>query len=392
MTEKNKMREEFLPFSQPAINQDDIDGVVEVLKSGWITTGPKTSAFEKAFREYLGAEYSVSLASGTAGMHLVLMALGLNPGDEVITPSMTWGSTINLLMILGLKPVFADIDRKTLMVTPESIKKVLTDKTRAIIPVHFGGAPFDLDPIRALAAERDIILVEDAAHGLGARYKGDLIGKRGTAVFSFHPIKNITTGEGGMVVSDNQDIAEKIRILKFHGLAKDAWQRYSRDGKSQVEIILPGFKYNMTDIQSSLGLTQLARVEELNAQRRKLSELYDRLLVDVSGISHVQSPAYSHQNSYHLYIVILDIDRLTITRDQFVEELKKKNIGTGIHFRPVHTQEYYREKAGYQRGLLPETEWVGDRLFSLPLFPFMIEQDVEDVVNALQEVLNEFKK
>ncbi len=330
------MRSEFLPFSQPAINQDDIDGVVEVLKSGWITTGPKTAAFEEAFCKYLGAEYSVSLTSATAGMHLTLMTLGLNPGDEVITPSMTWGSTINLLMILGLKPVFADIDRRTLMVTPESIKKVLTDKTRAIIPVHFAGAPVDLDPIREIAAQRDIVLIEDAAHGLGARYKGDLIGKTGTAVFSFHPIKNITTGEGGMVVSDNQDIAEKVRILKFHGLAKDAWQRYSRDGKSQVEIIMPGFKYNLTDIQSSLGLTQLARVEELNDRRGELSALYDRLLSDISGISHIESPAYPHKNSYHLYIVILDIDRLTITRDQFVDRLKEKNIGTGIHFRPVH--------------------------------------------------------
>ena len=386
------MRSEFLPFSQPAINQDDIDGVVEVLKSGWITTGPKTAAFEEAFRKYLGADYSVSLTSATAGMHLVLLALELNPGDEVITPSMTWGSTINLLTLLGLKPVFADIDRRTLMVTPESIKKVLTDKTRAIIPVHFAGGPVDLDPIREIAAERDIILIEDAAHGLGTRYKGELIGKTGTAVFSFHPIKNITTGEGGMVVSDNQDIAEKVRILKFHGLAKDAWQRYSRNGKVQVEIIMPGFKYNLTDIQSSLGLTQLARVEELNTRRGELSALYDRLLADISGISHIQSPSYPHKNSYHLYIVLLDIDRLTVTRDQFVDELKKRNIGTGIHFRPVHTQEYYRETAGYQRGSLPETEWVGDRLFSLPLFPSMSEEDVKDVANALQEVLNEFRK
>jgi UDP-4-amino-4-deoxy-L-arabinose-oxoglutarate aminotransferase len=392
MMEKNKMRSEFLPFSQPAINQDDIDGVVEVLKSGWITTGPKTAAFEEAFRDYLGADYSVSLTSATAGMHLVLLTLGLNPGDEVITPSMTWGSTINLLTLLGAKPVFADIDRHTLMVTPESIKEVLTDKTRAIIPVHFAGAPVDLDPIREIASERNIILIEDAAHGLGTRYKGELIGKTGTAVFSFHPIKNITTGEGGMVVSDDQDIAEKVRILKFHGLAKDAWQRYSREGKSQVEIIAPGFKYNMTDIQSSLGLTQLARVEDLNDRRGELSALYDRLLADVRGISHIQSPSYPHKNSYHLYIVILDIDRLTITRDEFVDELKKRNIGTGIHFRPVHTQEYYRETAGYQRGSLPETEWMGDRLFSLPLFPTMSEEDVKDVVEAISETLEEVRK
>ncbi len=386
------MRSEFLPFSQPAINQDDIDGVVEVLKSGWITTGPKTAAFEKAFSEYLGAKYSVSLSSGTAGMHLTLMALELNPGDEVITPSMTWGSTINLLMILGLKPVFADIDRQTLMVTPESVRAVLSDKTKAIIPVHFAGAPVDLDPLRELASERGLILIEDAAHALGTRYRGEPIGKAGTAVFSFHPIKNITTGEGGMVVTDNEGLAEKVRILKFHGLAKDAWQRYSRNGKVQVEIIMPGLKYNLTDIQSSLGLTQLARVDELNAKRGELADIYDRQLAGIEGIIPTRAPEYPHQNSHHLYIVLLDLNQVTITRDQFLDELKKRNIGTGIHFRPVHTQDYYRAVEGYGRGLLPETEWVGDRLFSLPLFPFMAEQDVIDVADALREVLHEFRK
>ncbi len=384
------MRETFLPFSQPAINQDDIDGVVEVLKSGWITTGPKTAAFEKAFLDYLGAKYAVSLTSATAGMHLALMALGLDPGDEVITPSMTWGSTVNLLILLGLKPVFADIDRGTLMVTPETVREVISGRTRAVIPVHFAGAPIDLDPFRALADERELILLEDAAHALGTRYREEAVGSTGTAVFSFHPIKNITTGEGGMVVTDDQELAEKVRILKFHGLAKDAWQRYSRNGKSQVEIIMPGFKYNLTDIQSSLGLTQLARVEELNRKRGELSALYDQHLAGIEEIAHIQSPPYPHRNSYHLYIVLLDIDRLAITRDQFLEELKKRNIGTGIHFRPIHTQEYYRTTGGYRRGLLPETEWVGDRLFSLPLFPAMNEQDVMDVAEAIKDTVKEF--
>ncbi|MDP8214022.1 MAG: aminotransferase class I/II-fold pyridoxal phosphate-dependent enzyme [Candidatus Euphemobacter frigidus] len=386
------MRATFLPFSQPAINQTDIDGVVEVLKSGWITTGPKTAAFEEAFRAYLGAGYSVSLSSGTAGMHLVLMALKLCPGDEVVTPSMTWGSTVNLLTILGLKPVFADIDRKTLMVTPESVRKVLTEKTRAIIPVHFAGVPVDLDPLRKIADEHNVIMIEDAAHALGTRYRGEPIGKTGTAVFSFHPIKNITTGEGGMVATDDEGLAEKVRILKFHGLAKDAWQRYSRNGKVQVEIIMPGFKYNLTDIQSSLGLTQLARVDELNTKRGELAALYDQHLEGLEEIIHPRAPEYPHQNSHHLYIVLLDLRRVTVTRDQFLEELKTRNIGTGIHFRPVHTQDYYREVAGYGRGLLPETEWVGDRLFSLPLFPAMTEQDVKDVAEAIRDTLNVVKK
>lgn len=386
------MRESFLPFSRPAINQDDIAGVVEVLKSGWITTGPKTAAFEAAFRAYLGAEFAVSLSSATAGMHLVLTALELQPGGEVVTPSMTWGSTVNLLTLLGLKPVFADIDPATLMVTPRTVEKVMTDKTKAVIPVHFAGAPADLEPLRELAASRGVRLIEDAAHALGARYRGEAIGSRGTAIFSFHPIKNITTGEGGMVVSDDEDLAERVRILKFHGLSKDAWQRYSREGKAQVEIVTPGFKYNLTDIQSSLGLTQLARVEELNRKRGELAALYRRLLDGVEGISLLRPPAYPHQSSFHLFIVFLDLDRVRVSRDEFLEELKKRNIGTGIHFRPVHTQEYYREKAGYRRGTLPATEWAGDRLFSLPLFPDMTEEDVAEVAEAIKDTLEAVRR
>lgn len=386
------MRETFLPFSRPAINQDDIDGVVEVLKSGWITTGPKTAAFETAFRDYLGAKFAVSLASATAGMHLVLTALELKPGDEVVTPSMTWGSTINLITLLGLKPVFADIDPRTLMVTPEMVKQVLTERTRVVIPVHFAGAPVDLNPLRELAASRGFCLIEDAAHGLGTRYREEAIGSRGTAIFSFHPIKNITTGEGGMVVSDDEDLAERVRILKFHGLSRDAWQRYSREGKSQVEIVTPGFKYNLTDIQSSLGLTQLARVDEMNRKRGELTALYQELFEKVEEISTLTPPGYPHRNSHHLFIAFLDLDRVRVTRDEFIEELKKRNIGTGIHFRPVHIQEYYRQSADYRPGMLPATEWAGDRLFSLPLFPDMTETDVADVVEAIQDAVRAVRK
>lgn len=382
----------FLPFSRPSISQEDIDGVVEVLKSGWITTGPKNAAFEEAFREYTGAAHACALASGTAGMHLVLMARGIGEGDEVITPSMTWGSTINLITLLGAKPVFVDIDRRTLMVTPELVKNALTEKTRAIIPVHYGGAPVDLEPLREIASQNDLFLIEDAAHALGTKYKDRMIGSTGTAVFSFHPIKNITTGEGGMIVSDDEGLVEKTRLLKFHGLAKDAWQRYSRRGSLQVEIITPGYKYNMTDIQATLGLTQLVRVDEMNRQRSELADLYDRRLAGIEEILHPRSPEYPHLHSHHLYIVLLDIDRLSVSRDEFLEELKKRNIGTGIHFRAVHTQEYYRTVAGYGPGLLPETEWVSDRLFSLPLFPEMDESDVEDVARAIKDILSAARK
>ncbi|MDP8247619.1 MAG: aminotransferase class I/II-fold pyridoxal phosphate-dependent enzyme [Candidatus Tritonobacter lacicola] len=384
-------RTEFLPFSRPAIDQDDIDGVVEVLKSGWITTGPRTAEFEEAFRSYTGSLHACSLNSGTAGMHLVLMALGIGEGDEVITPSMTWGSTINMLTLLGAKPVFVDIDRYTLMVTPESVEKAVTEKTRAIIPVHYAGAPVDLEPLRGIASRHDLVLLEDAAHALGTKYGDEQIGSRGTAVFSFHAIKNITTGEGGMVVSDDEGLIEKVRILKFHGLAKDAWQRYSKRGSPQVEIITPGYKCNMTDIQASLGLTQLAKIEKMNEKRAELAALYDRHLSGIEEILHPRAPDYPHVHSHHLYIVFLDLDRVTVSRDGFLAELKKRNIGTGIHFRAVHTQEYYRT-VGYGPGLLPETEWVSDRLFSLPLFPGMIEKDVCDVAGAIRDAVAAVKK
>ena len=386
------VRPTFLPFSRPAIDQTDIDGVVEVLKSGWITTGPKNAAFEEAFKKYTGAPAACALTSGTAGMHLVLLALGVGKGDEVVTPSLTWGSTINLITLAGAKPVFADVDRTTLMVTPETVEKVLTPKTKAIIPVHYAGAPVDLAPFRAIAERNSCFLIEDAAHALGTRYGGEPIGKTGTAIFSFHPIKNITTGEGGMVTSDDAALADQIRVLKFHGLSKDAWQRYSRQGSPQVEIMTPGFKYNLTDIQASLGITQLQRLDELNRRRAELAALYDRLLSGVEEISTLRAPSYPHVHSHHLYIVFLALERVRVSRDEFLEELKKRNIGTGIHFRAVHTQAFYRSRRGAKKVKLPETEWASDRLFSLPLFPGMSDADAEDVVKAIKDALSEVKR
>ena len=388
----NFSRKAFLPLSRPAIDQRDIDGVVEVLRSGWITTGSKAKAFEEAFAAYVGGAYSCALTSGTAGMHLVLTALGIGPGDEVITPSMTWGSTINMITLLGAKPVFADIDRHTLMVTPENVGQCVTEKTRAVIPVHFAGAPVDLGPLRETASRNGLALIEDAAHALGTRYRGERIGSSGTAIFSFHPIKNITTGEGGMVVSDDSGLLDKVRILKFHGLSKDAWERYSRKGSPQVEITVPGYKYNLTDFQASLGLTQLERLDAFNKRRTDLATLYDEHLREIEEIIPLHRPAYPHDHSHHLYIVFLDLSRVTVDRDTFLEELKRRNIGTGIHFRAVHQQSYYRETHGPEACPLPETEWASERLFSLPLFPDMSEGDVEDVALAIRDTLSNVRR
>jgi UDP-4-amino-4-deoxy-L-arabinose-oxoglutarate aminotransferase len=383
------MRNEFLPFSRPSITEEDIAAVGEVLRSGWITTGPKTAEFEQRFADYVGCGGAVALASATAGMHLALKALGIGPGDEVITPSMTWVSTVNLTMLAGATPVFVDIDRDTLMVPPTFVEACLTDRTRAIIPVHFAGAPADIEPIRQLAATHRIPVIEDAAHALGTRYGERHVGQSGTSIFSFHPIKNITTGEGGMLCSDNDDLLERVRRLKFHGLGVDAYDRNQRGRSPQAEVLEPGYKYNMTDISAVLGSGQLARVDALNARRTELAMRYREQLAGIEEVIPLSDPSYSMKHAWHLFIVRLDIDKANLGRDAFMQRLKERNIGTGLHFRAVHLQRFYRECMGMRRGMLPNTEWNSDRICSLPLFPDMTEHDVDDVVRAIKEVLSE---
>ncbi len=381
------MRKDFLPFSRPSITDGDIAAVGEVLRSGWITTGPKAAQFEQEFSRYVGCPGSVGLMSATAGMHVALKACGIGPGDEVITPSMTWVSTVNLIVLAGATPVFADIDHDTLMVTAETIRPHLTGKTRLIIPVHFAGAPVDMEPIRRLAASKGIGLIEDAAHAVGTEYNGERIGRRGTSIFSFHPIKNITTGEGGMFCSDDPKLVDHVRRLKFHGLGVDAYDRQTHGRSPQAEVIEPGYKYNMTDIAAVLGLRQLERVDEFNRQRTELALEYRRRLSGIDEVLPLSDPPYAMKHTWNLFIVRLDIDRAGMSRDDFMQRLKQRNIGTGLHFRAAHLQKYYREVMGLQRGLLPNTEWNSDRICSLPLFPGMTERDIDDVVEAIKDVL-----
>jgi UDP-4-amino-4-deoxy-L-arabinose-oxoglutarate aminotransferase len=380
-------QKEFLPFSKPSINERDIKAVSNVLRSQWVTTGPKTTEFEKVFCEYTGCGGAVALSSATAGMHIALKAIDIGPGDEVITPSMTWVSTINLIVLAGAKPVFVDVERDTLMVRPEDVQAAITDKTRLIIPVHFAGAAVDIGPIRKLAVEKNINLIEDAAHALGTEYKGERVGRKGTSIFSFHPIKNITTGEGGMFCSDNQKLLDRIRSLKFHGLGVDAYDRQTLGRSPQAEVLEPGYKYNMTDIAAALGISQLSRVDKFNKRRTALAMKYRQLLQGVDEILPLSDPQYSMLHSWHLFIVRLDTDKAGLSRDDFMTELKSRNIGTGLHFRAAHLQKYYREAMGIRRGILPNTEWNSDRICSLPLFPDMTESNVRTVINTIKEVL-----
>jgi UDP-4-amino-4-deoxy-L-arabinose-oxoglutarate aminotransferase len=381
------VRSDFLPFSRPCIGEKDIAAVVEVLRSGWLTTGPKAGEFEQRFCDYVGCAGAVALSSATAGMHLALKALGIGAGDEVITPSMTWVSTVNLIVLAAAKPTFADIDRDTLMVSQDALEQRITSRTRLIIPVHFAGAAADMGPIRKLAEDHGIFILEDAAHALGTHYMGEHVGGKGTSIFSFHPIKNITTGEGGMFCSDNQDVLARIRRLKFHGLGVDAYDRYTQGRSAQAETLEPGYKYNMPDILAALGISQLARVDKFNRQRTRLAMRYRERLAEVEEILPLSDPAYPMKHAWHLFIVRLDTDKAGLSRDDFMYELKQRNIGTGLHFRAIHLQKYYRETMGMRRGMLPNTEWNSDRMCSLPLFPEMTFDDVDDVVNAIKEVL-----
>jgi len=377
----------FLPLSKPSITEDEINAVAEVLRSGWITTGTKNAELEQSVSQITGAKYAVALSSATAGMHLLLKALGIGPGDEVITPSMTWVSTANQIELCGATPVFVDVNRDTLMVEAEMIEPLINDRTRLIVPVHYAGASLDLDPLRALAARHGVPLVEDAAHAIGTKYKGVPIGNSGTAIFSFHPIKNITTGEGGMLCTDDAELAEKIRQLRFHGLGVDAYDRETQGRAPQAEVLTPGYKYNLPDMNAVLGLGQLARLDALNARRTEIAEMYLDLLKDVNEIQPLHQPPYEMTHCWHLFVIRVDTDRLSMSRDKFMQALKDKQIGTGLHFRATHTQKFYLEKYADSKISLPNTEWNSDRICSLPLFPDMTDEDVQRVVAAIKEVI-----
>lgn len=378
----------FLPFSKPAIGDEEVKAVEKVLRSGWITTGPQNHQLEEDFCKRYGCKHAIALTSATAGMHVVLMALGVGPGDEVITPSQTWVSTINMIELLGATPVMIDVDRDTLMIQPDAVEQALTAKTKVIIPVHYAGAPCDLDALRAIAEKAGVFLLEDAAHAVGTRYKNEWIGETGTAIFSFHAIKNVTCAEGGLVTTDNDELAQRVRTLKFHGLGVDAFDRQMQGRKPQAEVVEPGFKYNLSDIHAAIAVVQLSRVEQMNQRRAELTARY-RELLKKSPLKMLSFPDYPHLHANHLFMVRVDKSQCGIDRDTFMEKLKEHDIGTGLHFRAAHTQKYYREK--YPELSLPESEWNSATLCSLPLFPDMIDEDVDRVVKAITKVLLESK-
>lgn len=377
------MMSDFLPFSRPSMGNEEIAALQEVLTSGWITTGPKNQALEEAFCQLTGNHHAIAVSSATAGMHVTLMALGIGPGDDVITPSLTWVSTLNMIVLLGANPVMIDVDKDTLMVTPDAVDAAITPRTKAIIPVHYAGAPCDIDAIRAVGERHGIPVIEDAAHAAGTYYKDRHVGWQGTAIFSFHAIKNMTCAEGGLIVTDDAQLADRMRSLKFHGLAVDAYDRHTHGRKPQAEVVMPGFKYNLPDISAAIALAQLKKLADFNARRAAIAQRYLRELADTPFLPLAQ-PAWPHQHAWHLFIIRVDEAACGISRDALMEALKARDIGTGLHFRAAHTHKYYRER--YPQLSLPNTEWNSERICSLPLFPDMRDDDVARVVSALRQL------
>lgn len=382
-----KMRKNFLIFGNPIIEQQEIDEVVASLKSGWLGTGPKVHQFEEMFKAYKGSKYAMALNSCTAGLHLSMIAVGIESGDEVIVPTLTFAATANAVIHAGGVPVFADCERGTMNIDPQDIERKITPRTKAILPVHFAGRLCNMDAIMNIAKRHNLKVVEDCAHAIEAEYHEKKAGTFGDlGCFSFYVTKNIVTGEGGMVITNNEDYANKIKILALHGLSKDAWKRFSDTGYKHYQVVYSGYKYNMMDIQAAIGIHQLPRIEKYWQRRQEIWNRYNEAFNDLP----VSTPAPIEPNTkhaYHLYTLLLDVDRLQITRDQFLDEMTKRNIGVGVHYIALHLHPYYQETLGYTRGDFPEAEWISDRTVSLPLSAKLTDGDVEDVIEAVRKVL-----
>jgi len=385
--EGSAIRERFLPFCLPDIGQDEIDEVVDSLESGWITTGPKTKLFERRFREYVGSKHAIAVNSCTAGLHLALVAAGIGEGDEVITTPLTFCSTANVIVHQRATPVLADIGEEDFNIDPKEIRKRITSRTRAIIPVHMAGQPCDMDAILQIARDHSLLVIEDAAHAVGAKYNGRMMGSIGdVTVFSFYATKNLTTAEGGMITTDNKELAEMMRILSLHGISADAWKRYSAEGSWYYEVLYPGYKYNMTDIQSSLGLHQLSRLEGFIETRERYAQMYTEAFADMPEIITPRvRPDVRH--AWHLYIIRLSLRELGMDRSQFIDALRAENIGTSVHFIPIHLHPYYQSSYGFKLGDFPRAETVYESIVSLPLYTRMTERDVHDVISAVKRVV-----
>jgi len=382
----------FLPFHVPLIEDEDVRAVVEVLKSGWITTGPKAKAFEEAFAQHIGARHALAVNSCTAALHLSLEAIGLKEGDEVLVPTLTFTATAEVVAYFRAKPVLVDSEPCYFNLDIHDAQKKVTPKTRAIIPVHFAGHPCDMEAIADLAEAHHLRVIEDAAHALPARYKGRTIGTLSPlTAFSFYATKTITTGEGGMVTTDDDALASRISLMRLHGMSRDAWKRYRAEGSWRYEVLEAGYKYNLTDIQAALGLVQLAKCDTMWRRRAALAERYNQGLSSLEAF-RIPQVAPDVQHAWHLYVVLVEPKVLRIHRDQVIEELRQRGIGTAVHFIPLHLHPYYQRVWGYRPGQFPVAESYFERCISLPIYPGMSDGDVDRVVESLKDIASKFRR
>ena len=405
------MRSSFLPFALPDTDENEIEEIAEAIKAGWVTTGPKVHQFEADFAAYIGAKHAIALNSGTAALHLSLEAVGIQDGDEVILPTLTFAATAEVVRYFDAKPVLVDAHPGTLNMDADQVEAAITPRTKAIIPVHLGGLPVDMDAVHAIAQKHGLYVVEDAAHALPTKYKGRMIGanwktedgggrtedgnpkseirnpKSSLVCFSFYATKSLTTGEGGMITTDNDQWAERCRIMGLHGISKDAWKRYTAEGSWYYEIVAPGFKYNMTDVAAAMGLAQLRKVEKMWARRKEIAARYTAAFGQLAELQTPVDAPPGDQHAWHLYILRLNLDRLRIDRARFIEELKARKIGVSVHFIPLHLHPYYRQTYGYKPEDFPVAYREYLRMISLPIYSKMSDQDVEDVIGAVGDVV-----
>ena len=388
-------RNQFLPFHLPTIEDDEIKAVAETLRSGWLTKGPKTIEFEKKIAKYIGAKHAIALNSCTSALHLSLFAVGIGPGDEVIIPAYTFASTANVVVHQSAKPVLADINLHDLCINPETIEDLISPKTKAIIPVHFAGHPCNMDIISKVADKYNLAIIEDAAHALGTKYNDRMIGSIGsstTTCFSFYVTKNITTGEGGIVATDLDDVATTLRTSSMHGMNSDAWNRYSDRGSWYYEIVNAGYKYNMNDLQASIGNIQIDKIERFQKDRERIAKVYIEEFEEYSEVIIPTREKKGMRSAWHLFPILLLYEKLNINRNKFIDALKAERIGTSVHFIPIHTHPYYQEKYGYKKEDFPNAQFAFEHEISLPIYPKMAQNDVMDVASAVKKLVKYFKK
>lgn len=381
-----------VPYFRPDVSEEEIQSVVETLRSGWLTTGPKTKQFERNFAEKVGAKHTIAVNSATSALHLALDALEIGPGDEVLVPTMTFTSTASVVVHRGARPVLVDCLPDTLNLDPSQLERAVTPRTKVVMPVHYAGQPCDMARIQEFAAAHGLKVVEDAAHALPAAYRGRTIGSMSDVTcFSFYANKTITTGEGGMVATNDDELAERIRIRSLHGMSKDAWKRFSANGSWYYEVVYPGYKNNMTDIAAAIGLGQLSRCDDFHRGRQRCAMRYTELLAD---LPEVETPAAATdvQHAWHLYVIQIRPDRLRISRNEFIEKLNAAGIGTSVHYLPLHMHPYYREALGYQPDDFPNARAAYDRIISLPLFPSMTDEEIVRVTDAVRAIVAEHRR